>query len=52
MCTEISLNNVRSNVYKVLVIFITDISASGIHGLNSSIFIAFMRSYECLMEVY
>jgi len=34
------------------MIFVTDIPTSGIYGLNSSIFIAFMRSYECLMEVY
>jgi len=31
------------------VIFVTDIPASGIYGLNPSIFIAFMRYYECLM---
>jgi len=32
--------------YKVLAIFITDIPASDVYGLNPSIFIAFMSSCE------
>jgi len=31
------------------VIFVTDIPASGIYGLNPSIFNMFMSLYECLM---
>ena len=35
--------------YKVLAIFVTDILASDVYGLNPSIFIAFMSSYDYLM---
>ena len=35
---EISLNSVLSNVCKVLVIFVTDIPTSGIHGFNALYF--------------
>ena len=49
---EISLDNVLSNVYKVSVIFVTDIPASGIYVLNPSIFISFMRSHVSLMVSY
>jgi len=44
-----SLNNVLSGVYEVLVMFRNRYPASGIYGLNLTIFIAFTRSYEHLM---